>query len=66
MPDFTSENPKLFWESCENYERANTNTFHTIDSSLPIKLSDENNIELATKFVKEFLWQVCLFYGNSF
>lgn len=53
MPDFASEDPKLFWESCENYERANANTFRTIDFSLPTELSDEENIELATKFAEE-------------
>lgn len=53
MPDFASEDPKLFWESCENYERANANTFRTIDFSLPTELSDEENIELAAKFAEE-------------
>ncbi|WP_427042615.1 MobA/MobL family protein (plasmid) [Fusobacterium sp. SB021] len=53
MPDFASEDPKLFWESCENYERANANTFRTIDFSLPAELSDEENIELAARFAEE-------------
>ena len=53
MPAFASEDPKLFWESCENYERANANTFRTIDFSLPTELSDEENIELAAKFAEE-------------
>ena len=53
MPDFASEDPKLFWESCENYERANANTFRTIDFSLPTELSDEENIELAARFAEE-------------
>ena len=53
MPDFASEDPKLFWESCENYERANANIFRTIDFSLPAELSDEENIELAARFAEE-------------
>ena len=53
MPDFASEDPKLFWESCENYERANANTFRTIDFSLPTELADEENIELAARFAEE-------------
>ena len=53
IPDFASEDPKLFWESCENYERANANTFRTIDFSLPTELSDEENIELAARFAEE-------------
>ena len=53
MPAFASEDPKLFWESCENYERANANTFRTIDFSLPTELSDEENIELAARFAEE-------------
>ena len=53
MPGFASEDPKLFWESCENYERANANTFRTIDFSLPTELSDEENIELAARFAEE-------------
>ena len=53
MPDFASEDPRVFWESCENYERANANTFRTIDFSLPTELSDEENIELAARFAEE-------------
>ena len=53
MPAFASEDPKVFWESCENYERANANTFRTIDFSLPTELSDEENIELAARFAEE-------------
>lgn len=53
MPDFASEDPRVFWESCENYERANANTFRTIDFSLPAELSDEENIELAARFAEE-------------
>lgn len=53
MPDFASEDPRLFWESCENYERANANTFRTIDFSLPTELSNEENIELAARFAEE-------------
>lgn len=53
MPDFASEDPRVFWESCENYERANANTFRTIDFSLPTELSYEENIELAARFAEE-------------
>ena len=53
MPAFASEDPRVFWESCENYERANANTFRTIDFSLPAELSDEENIELAARFAEE-------------
>lgn len=53
MPDFASDDPKIFWEACENYERSNANTFRTIDFSLPAELSDEENIELASKFAEE-------------
>lgn len=51
MPSFAS-NPKYFWECCELYERKNSNTFRTIDFSLPAELSEEENIELATSFAK--------------
>lgn len=53
MPSFAKEDPKNFWEACEELERSNANTFRTIDFSLPAELSDEENIELATNFAKE-------------
>lgn len=53
MPSFSQENPRYFWECDEVYEDVNANLFRTIDFSLPYELSDEENIELAKKFVKE-------------
>lgn len=53
MPSFAKEDPKEFWEACEELERSNANTFRTIDFSLPTELSDEENIELASNFAKE-------------
>ena len=53
MPSFSQDNPRYFWECSEIYERINANLFRTIDFSLPYELSDEENIELATKFAEE-------------
>lgn len=53
MPSFASENNKYFWECCEQYERGNGNLFRSIDFSLPTELSEEENIELASRFAKE-------------
>lgn len=53
MPSFSQDNPRYFWECSEIYERINANLFRTIDFSLPYEFSDEENIELATKFAEE-------------
>ncbi|WP_177162436.1 MobA/MobL family protein [uncultured Fusobacterium sp.] len=59
MPSFASENNKYFWECCEEYERENANLFRSIDFSLLAELSDEENIDLATKFAEEI-------FGNKY
>lgn len=53
MPSFSRDNPRYFWECSEVYERVNANLFRTVDFSLPYELTDEENIELATKFAEE-------------
>ena len=53
MPSFSQNDPRYFWECSEVYERVNANLFRTIDFSLPSELTDEENIELATKFAEE-------------
>ena len=53
MPSFSQKDPRYFWECSEVYERANANLFRTVDFSLPSELTDEENIELATKFAEE-------------
>lgn len=53
MPSFSQDNPRYFWECSEIYERINANLFRTIDFSLPYEFSDEENIELVTKFAEE-------------
>ena len=55
MPDFAKNNPSLFWNSVENYERNNSNDFREIEFTLPHELTIEENIELAQKFVSEIL-----------
>lgn len=53
MPSFSQDDPRYFWECSEVYERVNANLFRTVDFSLPSELTDEENIELATKFAEE-------------
>lgn len=53
MPSFSQDDPRYFWECSEVYERVNANLFRTVDFSLPYELTDEENIELATKFAEE-------------
>lgn len=53
MPSFSQKDPRYFWECSEVYERVNANLFRTVDFSLPSELTDEENIELATKFAEE-------------
>ena len=59
MPSFASENNKYFWECCEKNERDNGNLFRSIDFSLLTELSDEENVDLATKFAEEI-------FGNKY
>lgn len=53
MPSFSQKDPRYFWECSEVYERVNANLFRTVDFSLPSELTDEENIELATKFAEK-------------
>lgn len=53
LPNFSENNGEKFWKSVELFERKNANLFRTIVFSLPHKLSNEENTELARKFAKK-------------
>lgn len=59
MPSFAANNPRFFWKSADEYERANSNQYRKIEFSLPHELSEKENIKLANQYAKELL-------GNNF
>ena len=52
MPDFAKNNPSLFWNSVENYERNNSNDFREIEFTLPHELTIEEIISGLKKIAK--------------
>jgi len=42
-----------FWKSCLNLEGRNNNKFRELEVSLPYELSDEENVEIALRYVDE-------------
>lgn len=59
LPSFAQNDPSLFWNIVEGYERENANLFREIEFSIPYELSDEERIEVATEFAKKI-------FGNEY
>ena len=53
MPAWAEENPALYWQSADLYERANGRLFQQVEFALPRELSREAQIELAQMFALE-------------
>ncbi len=54
MPVWAADNPVLFWDASDRYERANGSVFREVEISLPEELAPEDQIELA----REFAWKI--------
>ena len=53
LPQFAENNPQLFWQSADDYERLNGRLFTQIEFALPRELSTEQIIELAKTFAEK-------------
>ncbi|WP_174889606.1 MobA/MobL family protein [Candidatus Williamhamiltonella defendens] len=55
MPIWAAHDPREFWQSADNFERANGSTYREIEVALPRELNDYQRIELVNEFIKEEL-----------
>ena len=53
LPAWAADNPALYWQSADLYERANGRLFQQIVFALPRELSAEAQIEVAREFAME-------------
>ncbi len=53
MPEWSEDDPMLFFKSAEKYERKNAGAYIDITFSLPKELSNEQNVVLARQAVEE-------------
>ena len=55
MPEFARENPQLFWEAADAFERANGRAYTELQIALPRELNPEQRNELAREATRELL-----------
>lgn len=55
MPSFAQDNPKDFWKSADEFERANARVCTEIEFALPRELNLEQHKELITEFINKNL-----------
>lgn len=53
MPSWAEENPKLFWQAADLYERKNGSTYREFEIALPRELNPEQRIELIQEFIAQ-------------
>ena len=53
MPSWAEEDPRVYWETADDYERANGRIFVSADFALPVGLDRDAQIALAREFVAE-------------
>lgn len=53
MPDWIKNNPRLYWQAADQYERKNGRLFRSYEFSLPIELTEDQQKKLAQDFCKE-------------
>ena len=53
MPEWAKENPSLFWQCADQYERKNGSTYREFEIALPRELSPEQRIELIEDFIDQ-------------
>ena len=55
MPEWAKENPSLFWQCADQYERKNGSTYREIEIALPRELTPEQRKDLVKEFVDQEL-----------
>jgi hypothetical protein len=65
MPDWAEEDPNIFWQCADRYERKNGSTYREIEIALPRELTPEQRQELVKEFVEQelgskhaYLWAI--------
>lgn len=53
MPPWAAENPNLFWQSADLYERKNGSTYREFEIALPRELNPEQRLELIQDFIDQ-------------
>jgi len=53
MPPWAEENPKLFWQAADLYERKNGSTYREFEIALPRELNAEQRLELIQDFIAQ-------------
>lgn len=53
MPIWAAENPNLFWQSADLYERKNGSTYREFEIALPRELNQEQRLELVQDFLDQ-------------
>lgn len=57
LPDWAQDNPSLFWQCSDQYERQNGSSYREIEIALPRELSPEQRKDLVKDFVEQELGQ---------
>ena len=55
MPEWAQENPNLFWQCADEFERKNGSTYREIEIALPRELTPQQRKELVQTFVEQEL-----------
>ena len=55
MPEWAQDNPNLFWQCADEYERKNGSTYREIEIALPRELTPQQRKELVQTFVEQEL-----------
>lgn len=53
LPGWAQENPLLFWQAADAFERANGTTYREMELALPRELSPPQRLELVRDFVRQ-------------
>lgn len=53
MPEWAKQNPSLFWQCSDEFERKNGSTYREIEIALPRELTEEQRKSMVQAFVKQ-------------
>jgi hypothetical protein len=55
LPDWASDDPKLFWRMADRFERANGAVYREHEIALPSEFDRQQQVELADRLVHELV-----------
>ena len=53
MPEWAEDDPRKYWATADEHERANGRLFREVEFALPVELNEAQRRELAVEFAKE-------------